>query len=346
MLYVKKLSANGVVSMIVNIVTGFLGSGKTSLIRHLAGKLLPEGEVAVLVGEFSEVSIDGTILSKEVPNVLETGSECIYCTLSADMARQISFAEKTFSPQRLLVEYPGVVAVQGLLAALRVNGAHFSKGQLHVTYVIDGPSFESLYAQSPHFVHSQICRADTLVLNKCDLLGGREASDLAERLRRLNPRARLVLTSFGQVSLKDLRPKRRKVSVADDTPLICAGPQYANDIPTYISFSRRFRGVFARNLLQEFFEGLPHGHVGQVARAKGIFYCDEGWVRLDYLPPRVTLEPLKGGFGESRVVVIGSTLAAGRMVAALQGCMKERIKAGLYVEEREPLCQSGPACKG
>lgn len=331
--------------MIVNIITGFLGSGKTSLIRHLAGRLSPESEVAVLVGEFGEVSIDGTILSKEVPNVLETGSECIYCTLSADMARQISFVERTFAPERLLIEYPGVAAVQGLLAAIKISGMQIAKSQIHVTHVIDGSSFESLYTQCPHFVHSQICRADTIVLNKCDLLSGREALDLAERLRKLNPRARLIPTSYGQVSLKDLRAKRKRVAIPSGDQVVCGRPQFASDIPSYISFSRRFRGVFVKELLYKFFENLPHTNVGQVARAKGIFYCDEGWVHLDYLPSRVALEPLKGGFGESRVLVIGSTLAAGRIIAALQSCMKKEVQECSHGDQEEVFWRSGSACR-
>ncbi|MGB9802846.1 hypothetical protein, partial [Desulfofundulus sp.] len=62
-------------------------------------------------------------------------------------------------------------------------------------------------------------------------------------------------------------------------------------------------------------------HIGEIVRAKGIFCCEEGWLRLDFLPSAVSLEPVTGRFDGSKVLVIGSTLAAGKLTSALLDCL-------------------------
>ncbi|RKO67956.1 CobW family GTP-binding protein [Desulfofundulus salinus] len=315
--------------MIVNIVTGYLGSGKTTLIQHLVRQLALRERVAVLVGEFGEVGIDGALLAQDAPDVLELGCECIYCTLSADLARQIPYVAGFLSPDRLIIEYPGVAAVQGLLAAAKVMGLHLMDHCFSIIHVIDACSFDELYARSPLFAESQICRASVLVLNKCDLVPEEKVQSLTKKIKELNPRARFVSTHQGQVSPADLQVASQTGFSSPRERKVCQRPQSAVDIPSYYSFSRKFQGTFSRIQLARLFENLSRSSIGEVVRAKGIFCCEEGWVRLDFLPSGVSLEPVTGRFHESKVLVIGSTLAAGKLTAALLDCLHKEPQ-GFY----------------
>ncbi|HHW44900.1 MAG TPA: hypothetical protein GXX25_14060 [Desulfotomaculum sp.] len=307
--------------MLVNIVTGYLGSGKTSFIQHLVRELTPRERVVVLVGEFGEVGIDGALLAQDTPDVLELGSECIYCTLSADLARQIPLVARSLAPDRLIIEYPGTAAVQGLLAAIRILGRPLTNYRINITHLIDARAFDDLYNQYPYFLCSQISRADVLVLNKCDLLPREKVLDITGRLQAVNPGAPCLCASYGRVDQAELQVVIEKSRLAAKKPFKGIGPQNAGDIPSYYSFSRKFHGLFSQKKLLRLTEDFSGPDMGQVARAKGIFYCKEGWVRLDYLPSGAVLSPVNGRFCESKVLVIGSDLAVGRISAALLDCL-------------------------
>ncbi|SHF14760.1 GTPase, G3E family [Desulfofundulus australicus DSM 11792] len=313
--------------MIINIITGYLGSGKTTLIHHLVSQLSSRERVAVLVGEFGEVGIDGALLAQDAPDVLELGCECIYCTLSADLARQIPYVASSLAPDRLIIEYPGVAAVQGLLAAAKVMGLHLTEHCFSIVHVIDACNFEELYSRSPFFTESQICRANVLVLNKCDLIPENKVRALARKIKELNNRAHFITAHHGQVDPAELEVVSQTGFSSPRERKVCRRPQSAADIPNYYGFSRRFQGVFSRTRLTALFENLSTTSLGEIVRAKGIFKCEEGWMRLDYLPSCTTLEPLKGRFHESRILVIGSTLAAGKLTAALLDCLNEEFPA-------------------
>lgn len=298
--------------MFVNIVTGFLGSGKTTLIRHLARQLAPRERVAVLVGEYGEVGVDGLLLAGDLPGVVELNSKCIYCTMNADLAAEIARIKRTMEPQRLIVEYPGVAAVQGLLAALRM--ADLPVPQFNIIHVVDAAAFGLWYSQSPRFIGSQVGRADVLVLNKGEEVPPEELDRLVKTLRRLNPHAPLLtgpLEGLDAAQLSAVGRKSRRRSWS------------AQDIPGFFSFAQRFRGIFAAQQLLGFLKKINASCFGQVVRAKGIFCCEDGWVHMDYLPSAASIKPLEGQYAESRVLVIGPTLAMGRLASAVLKCLRQ-----------------------
>lgn len=211
----------------VFLLTGFLGSGKTTVLRHLLetlpGKTEREGPLrcGVLVNEFGKVSIDGPLLRKGRAQVplweINRGSIFCYCA-KGDFLRTLLTEVRHSAPTLLLVEASGVADPTDL-------ERDFARPILSPLYrlvrnicVVDAPRFEETQDLFP-LVSKQVLTAHLLLVNKCDLLSPNERERLGQRLRKLNPAAALRFTSFAAatpgcdlVSWDDLFP------AADEAP--------------------------------------------------------------------------------------------------------------------------------
>lgn len=105
--------------MRVDVVNGFLGSGKTTLIKNILLECPGREKIAVLVNEFGETGIDGELLGDSGAEVVELANGCICCTLKADMKSQIAYIAGRYKPQRLIIEPTGIATIGNVLGVLK-----------------------------------------------------------------------------------------------------------------------------------------------------------------------------------------------------------------------------------
>lgn len=310
--------------MLVDIVNGFLGSGKTTFIQNLVKKLVPLERIVILVNDFGEVCIDGALLAQDDLDVVELASGCICCSLAADLGRQLFDIATRVRPDRVIVEPTGVATIQGLLSVIGSLRLEKYIEAVKVILLIDAAEFKDFHAGYRTFVESQISLADIVIINKCDLVSAAEAREIRKTISTVNQRATIVETTFGQVALEEMGAPPAPGDLpggGGDIRLRHHHHHHEKRLPTYQSFSREYEGVFDLKSLQNYFQSLNSLLQGKVVRAKGIFQCPEGWQRIDFVPATGTkTTPVTYNSGNSRVLIIGLDLNHLTLAGDLEKC--------------------------
>jgi G3E family GTPase len=297
--------------MHVDIIGGFLGSGKTTTILHL----LREGEfdparTVLLVNEFGSVGVDGALLDNGEGAVREIPSGCICCSLKADFMSQLQDIASTYAPDRVVVEPSGVAATRDILQALANEKVAELVDEVRTVLVLDPDDHDWFVEMSPAFVDSQVGLAQLILLNKSDLTSPEDLARVTADLEERNPGAVVLPTSHGVFSWSD---------VEHILPPVPSSEGESARLDGFESFSDYAFDELDLPTLRDFFEGLAAGLYGDVRRAKGVFTVGghDGSVRLD-LAGRHVFETGWPRTVPGRVNVIGRSLDRDGIVRVLE----------------------------
>lgn len=187
--------------MRVHLIFGFLGSGKTTLAKHLLAQVGTGMKTAIIVNEFGEVGVDGDILRGQNIDVVELNSGCLCCTLRGSLLMAVEELRDKSQVECVIVEATGIAQPSELLDSL----AHASRShQLDIgplVTVVDVARMLKLESMLGDFYLEQIETADLIVANKIDLTQHPILTEATRRLRELNPDAQLIFAQRGEVPL-------------------------------------------------------------------------------------------------------------------------------------------------
>jgi G3E family GTPase len=170
------------------VIAGFLGSGKTSVLLHLARPLAAAGRrIAVIENEVGKVGIDDRVLAAEGLRVKELYSGCICCSLRTDLVQTLLELERTWNPDVVLLEPSGVAGPDQVLEALVGYGGEINRRQVAV--VLDATRAALLQSGTIPLVERGIGVADLLLVNKCDAAAPAAATALTAWAQGLRPGA-------------------------------------------------------------------------------------------------------------------------------------------------------------
>lgn len=190
--------------MKVNLVFGFLGSGKTTLVKHLLAEVGTKEKTAVIVNEFGEVGVDGDILRGQSIDVVELNSGCLCCVLKGSLLLAVEELRDKARVERVLVEATGVAQPAELLESLVESSANHRLQIGPLVTVVDCAKFSRLEGMLGDFYLDQIENADIVLANKLDLATPEQLSDATQRIREINPDARLLFCEQGRVAPEKL----------------------------------------------------------------------------------------------------------------------------------------------
>jgi G3E family GTPase len=265
--------------MKVAIVFGFLGAGKTTLIRHLLATTVAPGQVAVLVNDFGQVNVDGVALRGEHLRVLPLASGCICCSLSGAFVPAVEELHAQWQPDWLVIEPTGVAAPYALEALLRGQRLARIAQLACVLTVVDASRFSTYRPRLGEFYTAQVEQADLIVMNKTDLATDEQRAETEAALRTLNPTGRLLPTQFGQVDWQAL------LSIGSSAAQV-SGHVHTPQFETTALVLR----AQTRAELERAFAALGSGDYGQIYRAKGIAQIDGASYLINYVDGHLDLE--------------------------------------------------------
>lgn len=182
------------------ILTGFLGTGKTTLLNHLLTSIENEC-VAVIVNEYGEVGIDGKLVVPTTDEVIELNNGCICCTVRGDLIAAIGELLRSGRPiDRIIIETSGLADPAPVIQSFLLDEALARRLQLDaIVTVVDARHMKQQLSQDE--AREQISFADVLLLNKIDLESAEDLAATEQQLRGINPLARIIRTRDCKVEL-------------------------------------------------------------------------------------------------------------------------------------------------
>jgi G3E family GTPase len=303
--------------MEVLLVTGFLGAGKTTLIRHLLhSPFAGVGKTAVLVNEFGKIGIDGQLLSGLNVEIIELASGCICCTIKTDFFKAVQEIHQRLRPDFLVVETTGIAQPGEILDVLCTPPLIDFCRVRSIMTVVDAGFFQAREVLGPFYAR-QIQGADILLLNKVDLVEGTRVQEVEGSLREMNPSARIFPTVHCAVDVSSLTgissATRQKPAQAHDQL-----PDSAGDAFQTISFQDE--GTLDRGKLTHFLESLPPS----IFRVKGWVRFLDSSAFVDFSGGRYRISPADHPHPIS-LVLIGRKFSEAEILKNLQDCVTQDL---------------------
>ncbi|MDR2180673.1 MAG: GTP-binding protein [Synergistaceae bacterium] len=305
----------------IYIVSGFLGAGKTTLIRKLLDEAFRDHKVAIVENDFGEANIDAALLGAggvQVTDlqVTEINSGCICCSLSGDFVEALGETIESFKPDTVLIEPSGVAKLSDVLqGCLDPKIAPLAELRDNIT-VVDAGRCEMYLDNFGEFFEDQIRYADTVLLNRVS-----PADAARRRVRELNKNARILSQPWEQITAREILSPCRDAAketaketakeimqeiiqktMAEISPQCCGhdhvhdhdhdhghGDHSAEDF--FDSVTLRPGRTFGEGELRACVSDMEKLWGGKVLRAKGILRGKDGCLNLQYLPGELTIEP-------------------------------------------------------
>lgn len=186
----------------IDIISGFLGAGKTTLIKKLLQEALQNSKVVLIENEFGEIGIDGGFLQESGVQIREMNSGCICCSLVGDFKTSLQEVLATYAPERIIIEPSGVGKLSEVVQAVEGAGENISiSGKVTV---VDVNKCKMYLKNFGEFFINQVEVADTILLSRTDNASAEKIQQAVDLLRQHNAHAVIVTTPWDQLDGKDL----------------------------------------------------------------------------------------------------------------------------------------------
>ena len=201
----------------IDIVSGFLGAGKTTLIKKLLAEAFQGEKLVLIENEFGEISIDGGFLKESGVQISEMSSGCICCSLVGDFNKALKDVHQQFAPDRILIEPSGVGKLSDVIVAVEntVKDVPDMKLNSFVT-VADATKVKVYMKNFGEFYNNQIESAGTIILSRTQKLTQEKLEAAVALLREKNPSAAILTTPWDELDGKTILSAIEKVSLADE----------------------------------------------------------------------------------------------------------------------------------
>ena len=323
----------------IDIFSGFLGAGKTTLIKKLISEAYKGENLVLIENEFGEIGIDGGFLKDAGIQITEMNSGCICCTLVGDFGTALKQVISQYHPDRILIEPSGVGKLSDVMVA--VEKAVKGEAELGATVAVADATKVKLYMKNfGEFYNNQIETAGCIVLSRTQSVKEEKLKAAVELIRAHNDHATLVTTPWDELTGAQLKEAMESNPTLDDMmqELIAAHEQeeaeheaehhhhhdehehdhdehehhhhhhhHADDV--FTSWGRETAKTFTEDEIREDLKALDNAlEYGIILRAKGIVPAADGrWIHFDHVPGEIDVR-----YGAADVIgklcVIGSKI--------------------------------------
>ncbi|WP_122643584.1 CobW family GTP-binding protein [Luxibacter massiliensis] len=184
----------------IDIISGFLGAGKTTLIKKLLKEAFVGEQVVLIENEFGEIGIDGGFLKESGIEIREMNSGCICCSLVGDFGKSLQEVVDTYHPDRILIEPSGVGKLSDVIKAVKEVQEKISAELNSFTTVVDVTKCRIYRNNFGEFFGNQIEFAGAIILSRTDKADNAKIQESCGILRELNPKAPIITTPVDELS--------------------------------------------------------------------------------------------------------------------------------------------------
>ena len=328
----------------IDIFSGFLGAGKTTLIKKLIAEAYTGEQIVLIENEFGEIGIDGGFLQEAGINITEMNSGCICCSLVGDFGKALRQVLETYHPDRILIEPSGVGKLSDVIRAVQDLG--IQEVVLNgFTTVVDAAKAKMYMKNFGEFFNNQVEHASAIILSRTAGMEQKKLDACVALLREKNSAATIVTTPWDELNGKQLLAamERRDTLAAaleelaeeqehehhhhheddcdcgchehehhhhhgDGCGCGCHDHEHHHADEVFTSWGRETAHSYEKSELSAALQALDTGDYGQVLRAKGIVAGTDGrWLHFDYVPGEVEVRNGPAGV-TGRLCVIGAEL--------------------------------------
>jgi Putative GTPases (G3E family) len=303
----------------IDIFSGFLGAGKTMLIKKLIAERLYNENIVIIENEFGEVGIDGKILKKANINVKEINAGCICCSISGDFKIAIEEVYEKYKPERIIIEPSGVGKLSDVIHVLRSDEKNKFELNMQIT-VVDVLKYEMYIANFDEFYRNQILNAKTIILSRTQKITSDRLVEITKLIHNLNSKANIITTPWDVLDSNlimevgenntntDINSKVNILKKSDhDISFKMRQASSANQVfSTWgIETPKRFNEQFLKDIFLKLQQSEQYGIV---LRAKGIVQTENNeWLQFDFVPGEFQVRDISPDY-TGRICVIGSDL--------------------------------------
>ena len=334
----------------IDVISGFLGAGKTTLIKKLLAEAYQGEKLVLIENEFGEISIDGGFLKESGVQISEMSSGCICCSLVGDFHQALKDVSAQFHPDRILIEPSGVGKLSDVIVAVENTAAESPDLKLNSFVTVADASKVKVYMKNfGEFYNNQIESAGTIILSRTQKLSQEKLEAAVSMLREKNPDAAILTTPWDQLDGGTILSAIEKVSLAEellakmraeheagedehhhhdhdehehhhhDHDHECSDPHcschhhhhHADEV--FSSWGRETPKTFSQADIARILSALDSGEYGSILRAKGIVNGEDGaWIEFDYVPEEHEVRAGRPDY-TGRLCVIGAELKEDRL---------------------------------
>ncbi|MEG0214909.1 MAG: GTP-binding protein [Hungatella sp.] len=184
----------------IDIISGFLGAGKTTFIKKLLEEAIVGEQVVLIENEFGEIGIDGGFLKDSGIEIREMNSGCICCSLVGDFGRSLSEVLVQYHPDRIIIEPSGVGKLSDVMKAVRDVASHIEVTLNSAVTIVDAAKCKMYMKNFGEFFNNQIEYAGTIVMSRTDIADADRVQKAMELIRLHNQKATIITTPCSQLS--------------------------------------------------------------------------------------------------------------------------------------------------
>ncbi|MBD5643110.1 GTP-binding protein [Clostridium botulinum] len=288
----------------VNLISGFLGAGKTTLIKKILENVKEE-KIVIIENEFGEVAIDGDLIKKEGFDVFELRSGCICCMMKQDFEDSLQKVIEEYKPDRIIIEPTGISSLSQLLDILEKDNFKDKININRVITVVDSISYLEEKDAFGEFYMDQVENAEILIVSKTQIVDKSTLKEVKESLREFNKKAHIITLPFEEFnkeyilnfldedSSRDI--KRDSVEVMISTE------------DGFESLGVKTNKIFEIREINEIVSKLFTGKYGDVIRIKGFLKGEKEIIQINCTKKVHNIETVEDS-KEIKICIIGQDL--------------------------------------
>ena len=188
----------------IDIVSGFLGAGKTTFIQRLLDEALKTEKVVLIENEFGEIGIDGGFLKDAGIEIREMNQGCICCSLVGNFEKSLQEVVETYHPDRIIIEPSGVGKLSDIIGAVKAVSANLDVELDAAVTIVDAQKAKLYSKNFGEFFNNQILYAGTVVLSRTDIAAEEKVDTAVKIVKEINPKAQVVTTPEVQLTGEQL----------------------------------------------------------------------------------------------------------------------------------------------